>query len=339
MLMRGGTSKGACFLAGDLPADPGARDDLLLRLLGSPDPRQVDGIGGGHPLTSKVAVVSRSERTDADVDYLFLQVQVDRAVVAAGQPCGNILAAVGPYALERGLIPGGAKETTVRIHMVNTGALAEARFATPGGLPCYDGDTMIDGVPFPAAPVHIVFEGTEGSVCGALLPTGRPLDTVDGVEVGCVDNGMPVVVLAAGDVGVTGYESPEELEANQKLRDRVERLRLAAGQLMGLGDVTDQTVPKMTLVSPPRDGGTLSTRTFIPHRCHTSIGVLGAVSVATAVGLPDSPAARVAGAPGPGGRIRIEHPTGFFDTEPVGGRIAVLRTARKLFDGTAFPRS
>jgi 4-oxalomesaconate tautomerase len=364
MLMRGGTSKGAYFLAADLPAadrpaadrpaadrpaaDPpateAARDDLLLRLLGSPDPRQVDGIGGGHPLTSKVAVVSASPGPGADVDYLFLQVHVDEARVSAGQPCGNILAGVAPFAVERGLVAPAGDRTSVRIRMVNTGGLAVARIATPGGRADYAGDTVISGVPFPGAEVALTFADTEGSVCGRLLPTGGVRDDIDGTPVTCIDNGMPVVLVEASALGADGHESCAELEADAALRAKVERLRLRAGELMGLGDVGATTIPKVTLVAPPGAGGTLATRTFIPHRCHTSIGVLGAVSVASAVRLPGSTAAAVAGPPREDGRVRLEHPTGFFDTQvtvDAGGRlgpVAVVRTARKLFDGTTWPR-
>ncbi|HET6215166.1 MAG TPA: 4-oxalomesaconate tautomerase [Micromonosporaceae bacterium] len=338
MLMRGGTSKGAYFLGTDLPDDPAARDDLLLRLLGSPDNRQVDGIGGGHPLTSKVAVVSTSDAEDSDVDYLFLQVHVDRALVSAGQPCGNILAGIAPFALERGLVAPGQDTTTVRIRMVNTRRIAIATIATPGGRVAYTGRTLISGVPFPAAPVTIRFTGTEGSVCGRLLPTGRAHDDVDGLAVTCIDNGMPVGIVAAKAFGISGYESCAELEADTGVRERLERLRLRVGKLMGLGDVADQTVPKMTLVAAPRDGGTVCTRTFIPHRCHTSIGVLGAVTVASAVMLSGSVAAEVADPVPPDGTVRLEHPTGFFDTRLGEDGVAVVRTARKLFDGVAWPR-
>jgi len=351
MLMRGGTSKGAYFLAGDLPAASPARDDLLLRILGSPDERQVDGIGGGHPLTSKVAVVSTSDTPGADVDYLFLQVHVDRALVSASQPCGNILAGVAPFALERGLIAATGEVTEVRIRMVNTGSVATARLATPGGAVHYAGDTSISGVPFPAARIAITFEGTQGSVCGALLPTGRARDRIARLDVTCIDNGMPVVVINAADLGVTGYERPADLEANGDLRARLEELRFAAASRMGLGDAGELTIPKLTLVAAPRAGGTLCTRTFIPHRCHSSIGVLGAVTVATAARLPGSVAADVAVNPASvvdpaGRRVRLETPSGYFDTEvePPNqdgspGRIAVVRTARKLFDGRTWPRA
>ncbi|MGP4026979.1 4-oxalomesaconate tautomerase [Actinomadura sp. 3N407] len=341
MMMRGGTSKGAYFLAGDLPSDPAGRDDLLLRVMGAPDPRQIDGIGGAHPLTSKVAVVSRAAGADADVDYLFLQVGVEEPVVSDRQNCGNVLAGIGPFAVERGLVAAGDERTSVRIRMVNSHSVATATFPTPGGVVDYDGDTAISGVPGTAAPVVLDFAETEGSSCGALLPTGRLRDVIDGIEVTCVDNGMPVVVAAASDLGVTGYESPDELDA---LRDRVQSLRLQAGELMGLGDVTGASVPKTTLVAPPRAGGMVCTRTFIPLRVHASIGVLGAVSVATAVLIDGAVGHDLAEFPPPGVPMSVEHPTGRLDVEvELDGmtvrRSSIVRTARKLFDGTVFPRS
>ncbi len=343
MWMRGGTSKGGYFLADDLPADPTARDALLLRIMGSPDPRQIDGLGGGDPLTSKVAVVRRSVRPGVDVDYLFLQVFVDRAIVTDAQNCGNILAGVGPFAIERGLVAAQDGETHVRIFMENTAQVAVATVPTPDGRVSYAGDARIDGVPGTAAPINIVFEDTAGSTCGALLPTGNPVDTIGGVGVTLIDNGMPCVILAAADFGVRGDESPADLDANALLKARIEAIRLEAGPLMNLGDVSVKSVPKMTLVSTARSGGTISTRTFIPHTCHAAIGVLGAVSVASACLLPAGPAARLANVP-PGARkaLSIEHPTGEFTviaTLDAGGGLVsagVLRTARRLFDGVVF---
>lgn len=342
--IRGGTSKGAYFLASDLPADPAARDALLLAIMGSPDPRQIDGIGGADPLTSKVAVVSPAAGPEADVDYLFLQVFVDRPVVTDAQGCGNILAAVGPFAVERGLVAAVDGVTQVRIRMVNSGEIAVARVATPGGRVTYDGTTAIDGVPGTHAAVPLMFQDIEGSMCGALLPTGNPVDTVAGHRVTLIDNGMPCVVLAAADVGVTGRESRDALDADADLKARLETIRLQAGPLMNLGDVADLSVPKMTLVAPPAAGGAILTRSFIPHRCHASIGVLAGVTVATACLLPGSPAAAVAAVPADG-RFAIEHPTGasevLLDVAP-DGRVrgaGVVRTARKLFDGTVYPRA
>ncbi|MEU1772778.1 MULTISPECIES: 4-oxalomesaconate tautomerase [Streptomyces] len=345
LLMRGGTSKGAYFLASDLPRDPTARDGLLLRIMGSPDPRQIDGLGGAHPLTSKVAVVSVPDDPDVDVDYLFLQVAVDGAEVSDRQNCGNLLAGVGPFAVERGLVPAEDGHTSVRIRMVNTGDLATAKFPTPGGCVDYTGAARISGVPGTAAPVVIEFARS----AAPLLPTGRAREDVAGTTVTCVDNGMPTVLIPARSLGLTGYETPQELEADTALRDRLEGIRLEAGPLMGLGDVRDTTVPKLSLLAPPVDDGAVTTRTFIPHRCHTSIGVLGAAGVAAGLRIAGSVAEGVARLPAHGDLLRIEHPTGFLDIEagveagtdgsPVVRRTAVVRTARRIFDGTVYPRS
>ncbi|GHE99732.1 4-oxalomesaconate tautomerase [Streptomyces fumanus] len=343
MLMRGGTSKGAYFLADDLPTEETVRDELLLRVMGSPDPRQIDGLGGAHPLTSKVAVVSPSADPEADVDYLFLQVAVDEAVVSDRQNCGNLLAGVGPFAVERGLVPAGSGGTSVRIRMVNSGDIATATFPTPDGRVDYNGDTEISGVPGSAAAVVVEFPPRKGP----LLPTGNVRDTVAGIDVTCVDNGMPTVLIPAEALGVTGREDPEALETDRELTARLHGIRLEAGKLMGLGDVTATTVPKLTLLSPPRHGGAVTTRTFIPARVHTSIGVLGAASVAAGLRIEGSVAHGIAALPEEGDRLRIEHPSGFTDIEssidrsPEGGprarRTAVVRTARKIFDGTVFP--
>ena len=365
MQMRGGSSKGAYFLGADLPADPAERDDLLLRIMGSPDPRQVDGIGGGHPLTSKVAVVTPSAADGADVDYLFLQVIPDQATVSAAQTCGNLLAGVGPFAIERGLVAPTDRTTAVRIRIVNpTPSFAEARVQTPGGRVRYDGDTVMAGAPVPAAPIQLSFPGGDRSC----FPTGRLVDRFDGVAVTCVDAGMPVVLVRAGELGIDGTEAPDVLERDGTLRSRVEAIRRQAGPAMGLGDVEAGTVPKISIVSAPRHGGTVATRTFIPHRVHTAIGVLGAVSVAVAVrtsgtvadqpggavvdqpggAVADQPGGVVADQPGGGGLVRVEHPSGIFDVqlELAGAgadtRVrtsAVVRTARKLSDGLVWPRS
>ena len=340
--MRGGTSKGAYFLASDLPADPGERDDLLLRIMGSPDPRQIDGIGGADPLTSKVAILSPSSRDDADVDYLFLQVFVDRALVSDAQGCGNILAGVGPAAIERGLVKAAGYETDVRIHMVNTGEVAVAKVRTPDGRVSYTGGTAIAGVPGAHAAVPLLFLNTAGSITGALLPTGNRVDVIDGIAATLIDNGMPCVILRAWDLGMTGRESREALEADEGLKARIEAIRLKAGPMMNLGDVEKASVPKMTLVSAPENGGAIATRSFIPQRVHASIGVFAAITVATATRLDGSPAAALS-VPPDDGRYRIEHPSGdmevFLDIAPDGALrgAGTVRTARKLFDGHVFP--
>ena len=341
MWMRGGTSKGGFFLASNLPENPAARDALLLSLMGSPDIRQIDGMGGGDPLTSKVAVVSPSKREGIDVDYLFLQVFVDRALVSDAQNCGNLLAGVGPFAIERGLVAAQNGETPVTIFMENTGQSAVAIVQTPDGVVTYKGTAHIDGVPGHAAPIPIAFKDTAGSSCGALLPTGNALDAVNGIDVTMIDNGMPCVVLRASDLGISGRETPAELEADLALRGKLEALRLACGPLMHLGDVTDKTVPKMTMVSAAHDG-CIATRTFIPHRCHKAIGVLGAVSVATACLINGSTAYELANRGSSSPRsLKIEHPTGEMTVVATleGATItsaAILRTARKLMDGTVF---
>lgn len=343
MWMRGGTSKGGYFLKEDLPIDQEARDAFLLRVMGSPDSRQIDGMGGADPLTSKVAIVSKSQREGIDVDYLFLQVFVDQAIVTGAQNCGNILAGVAPFAIERGLVAATGDETRVTIWMENTGQVAVATVQTPGGVVTYVGDAAIDGVPGTAAPIPTEFRDTEGSSCGKLLPTGNPVDLVDGVPVTLIDNGMPCIVVKASDLGVTGYEDRAALDSNDELKARIEAVRLSAGPLMNLGDVSAKSVPKIMLVAPPRMGGTVSVRSFIPHRAHASIGVLGAVSVATACLVDGSCAADVAQVPqGRRKTLSVEHPTGemtcVLEVDETGATVsaALLRTARKLMDGTVF---
>lgn len=343
MWMRGGTSKGAFFLAEDLPADVAERDALLLRVMGSPDPRQIDGMGGADPLTSKVAVMRRSARAGVDVDYLFLQVFVDEAIVTDTQNCGNMLAGVGPFAIERGLVEAQDRETRVAIFMENSGQVAVATVQTPGGKVSYDGDAAISGVPGIAAPIPLAFRDTAGSSCGALLPTGNGVDEIEGVRCTLIDNGMPCVVLLAADVGITGYEDREILDANVVMKAKVELIRRKAGPMMNLGDVVGKSVPKMMLVASPRAGGAITVRSLIPHRVHASIGVLGAVTVATAALVKDSPAAAVANLPqGRTKLLGIEHPAGITEcmvTVDEAGRpveAGMLRTARKLMDGVVF---
>jgi 4-oxalomesaconate tautomerase len=351
LLMRGGTSKGAYFLGDDLPADAPTRDRVLLAAFGSPDARQIDGIGGADSLTSKVAIVSAPTRADADIDYLFLQVVVKEPRVDASQNCGNILAGAGPFALERGLVLPTGDVTLVRIHMVNTGSIAVAAVPTPGGCVGYAGDARIDGVPGTAAPIVIDFPDIAGGSCGALLPTGRVRDRFEGVDVTCIDNGMPVVLIRASDLGVTGTEAPKALEKDAALTAKVDSIRLPAGRAMNLGDVIAKNVPKVSLISAPTAGGVVSTRTFIPHKVHDAIGVFGAVSVATACLLPGSVADGIADIgravkSADGSRtVDVEHPTGFFSVAMVVSmgagavvveRSALLRTARKIMAGWVY---
>ena len=341
--MRGGTSKGGIFNAADLPSDTAQRDQVLLEIMGSPDDRQIDGMGGADPLTSKVGIVKKSSHPECDVDYLFLQVFVDQAIVTDSQNCGNILAAVGPYAIEQGFVSITEDVTQVSVFMENTGQIAVLQVQTPDGKVTYKGGSSIDGVPGTSAPVTCEFKETAGSTCGALYPSGNLKDSVDGVDVTLIDNGMPVVILRASDFGISGTESRDELDGNTALKRRLEDIRLQVGPLMNLGDVTEKSVPKMSLVSAPMHHGCISTRTFIPHRCHASIGVLGAVSVATAAITPGTVAYPLAEVPdGDEKTLPVEHPTGemtvvaYMNGDGLQST-ALLRTARKLFEGTVYP--
>jgi 4-oxalomesaconate tautomerase len=347
LVMRGGTSKGLYFHQKDLPADVETRDAVLLAAMGAPDAREIDGMGGGHPLTSKVAVIAKSSRPDVDVDYLFLQVWPDRAEVSDHQNCGNLLAGVGPFALEEGLLSAQGATTNVRIWMENTQNLAVARISTPDGMVRYEGDAHIDGVPGTGASIPIEFYDVAGSTCGSLLPTGNAVDLIEGLRVTCIDNGMPVVCVKAEDLGLTGYEEPHEIEANAAVCEKVEQLRRAAGPLMNLGDVTTTSIPKVSLLAPAKNGGAIATRTFIPKRVHEAIGVFGAVSVATACLVPGSVAQEIAGLSGDHHAVTldVEHPTGYFsvsmDVSCGAGEVhvnsaALVRTARLLMCGEVF---
>jgi len=342
LFMRGGTSRGPFFLESDLPEDPALRDRVLLAAMGSPDPRQIDGLGGADPLTSKVAIVARSERAGVHLEFLFAQVLINEPRVDTTPNCGNMLAAVAPFAIERGLVDAGNSETTVRILTRNTGMLCDVTIQTPGGRIAYEGDARIDGCPGSAAPIRINFLETAGSVCKSLLPTGHIVDEFEGVKVTCIDNGMPVAIIAAADLGRTGYESRDQLNRDTELKQRLEAIRLSVGAAMNLGDVAKKVVPKMTLVAPPTAGGSLCTRTFIPHDCHAAVGVLGAVTVATAAVLDGSVARSVSVVPD--GRVKlisVEHPSGEFSIElemdaddpQTVRRAALLRTARLIMRG------
>ena len=345
MQMRGGSSKGLYFLSEDLPADPAQRNEVLLDAMGRGE-RQIDGLGGADPLTSKVAIVSLSSRPDADIDFLFVQVVVGQDKVDTTPNCGNILAGVGPFAIETGLVPADEQTTRLTVHMVNSGKLSELKLSTPGGKMEYEGEAQIDGVPGSAAPVLCSYKDLAGSICGDLLPTGRVLDVVDDVEITCVDNGMPVVVLRAKDFGISGYESPHELNADENLKARLESIRLQIGPSMNLDDVKNKTIPKMCLVSPAVNGGLVNTRTFIPHKCHAAVGALGAVSAATACILPGSVVAGMVERPG--GEIKtisVEHPIGEFSVTlqvdetgefPLIKKAGLLRTARLLSRGVVY---
>lgn len=342
LFMRGGTSRGPFFRECDLPADIPTRDRVLLAVMGSPDRRQIDGLGGANPLTSKVGIVRPSTTPGCDLDFLFAQLQPEKETVDTTPNCGNMLAAVVPFALETGMVRAQGEVSTFRVLTLNTDMQCDITVQTPGGQVSYEGDARIDGVPGTSAPIKINFLDTAGSVCSGLLPTGNVRDIIDGIEVTCIDNGMPLVIFKAADVGRTGYESVAELNADTELKARIERLRIACGHAMGLGDVTPKNYPKMTLIAPPRDGGSLSTRSFIPHVCHDAIGVLAAVTVGTACVLKGAVTDGIAVvADGRARTVSVEHPTGEFSVEleldPANPqnvtRAALLRTARLIMRG------
>ena len=279
MFMRGGTSRGPFFLLEDLPADPEVRDRVLLAAMGSPDPRQIDGLGGATTVTSKVAMVSPSQRPGIDVDYRFAQVWLDKAIVDTAPSCGNMLAGVGPFAIERGLVTPDADETRVRIFDVNTGSRIEAIVQTPGGTVTYAGDQRMDGVPGTAAPVVLSFSDVVGSKCGAMFPTGAVQEEIDGVAVSCIDVAVPMVMMRAGDLGLRGYD-PDEITGNAEIKRRVEKMRLEAGRRMGLGDVAESVVPKIGILAPPRREGIVYSCYLTPHHIHAAHAVTGVICVA-----------------------------------------------------------
>ena len=334
-VMRGGTSKGVYFLKSDLPNDPSDRDKVLLDIMGSPDRRQIDGIGGANSLTSKIAIINKSKKDGVDVDYLFGQVAVERPIVSYVQNCGNILAGVGQFAIEKGLVAAADPVTKIVVNMVNSNDNAIVTVSTPKKIINYDGDTSIDGVPGSAAAVPLNFLNTEGSVCGSLFPTGNREDVSEGIRLTCIDNGMPLVIMRASDFDLTGTETLDKLESNKNLKQRLEKIRLE-----------QKSVPKMTLVSPPKDGGLISTRSFIPHVCHSSIGVFAAVTVATASLIPGTLASEVMDeAVTTNDELFVEHPSGAMGVRikvEINGENIVLResgflrTARKIFEGSVF---
>jgi 4-oxalomesaconate tautomerase len=365
LFMRGGTSKGPFFNAADLPADQAHRDRVLLAIIGSPDKRQIDGLGGAHPLTSKVGIVSRSSKPGVDLDFLFAQLQPDQDTVDTTPNCGNMLAAVVPFALQTGMLQAQSDTTILRVLTLNTDMQCDITVQTPMGpdgerFVDDSGDARIDGAPGSSAPISINFLDTAGSVCSGLLPTGRvkdriqvlPTDKLGGfepfeIDVTCIDNGMPLVLFKASDMGRTGYETAEAMNADTELKTRIEALRLQVSVLMGLGDVSSKNYPKMTLIAPPMHGGALCTRSFIPHVCHDAIGVLAAVTVGTACVLQGTVCEGVAVLQaGAQQALSVEHPTGEFSVvlqaqaaDVPGGcevtQAALLRTARLIMRGEA----
>ncbi|MEQ1611869.1 MAG: 4-oxalomesaconate tautomerase [Hyphomicrobiaceae bacterium] len=343
IFMRGGTSRGPYFKASDLPTDVATRDRVLLAAMGSPDVRQIDGLGGADTLTSKVAIVSKSTRPGVDLDYLFAQVDIKRPLVDTAPSCGNMLSGVAPFGIETGLITAEDGETRVMIFNVNTESRIEAVVQTPGRKVKYTGDARIDGVPGTAAPIILNFMDVVGSVSGKLLPTGKVRDVIDGVEVTCIDVAMPMIMMRATDLGLTGTEDRAHFDANKSLFARVEKIRLQAGRMMGFGDCADKVIPKVGLLSKPATAhGTIASRYLTPHALHNAHAVTGAVCVASACALEGSIAYELARPEDANPRtIWIEHPSGevdvVLDTKGKGVEMDVvagtLRTARPIMKG------
>lgn len=343
VLMRGGTSKGPVILASDLPDNIQERDIVLLNLMGAGHELEIDGIGGGSPQTSKVAIVSASDSPDADIDYLFVQVMVKERRVDTTPNCGNMLCAVGPFAIEKGLVAPKNPVTTVRIRNLNTGTLVNVEVQTPDFKVTYDGDTQIDGVPGSAAPIGLTFLNSAGCKTGKLLPTGNTIDVFDGIEVTCIDMAMPMILIDAHQMGKMGGESPSELDFDLVFMQRLEKIRLKAGAAMGFGDVTGKVIPKPVLLSKPTEGGTIKVRYFMPHNCHKSLAITGSIGISTATIIKGSVAQKIISSQPEYALtsiVTIEHPSGKITVSLLkdGNQIentqaAVLRTARKLFEG------
>lgn len=346
ILMRGGTSKGPYFKMQDIPANPEGRARVLLAAMGSPDARQIDGIGGADTLTSKVAMVGPSTRDGVDVDYLFAQVSVDQATVDTSPSCGNMLSGVGPFAIESGMVPVAGNTTSVVIYDINTKSRIEAIIQTPDGAVNYEGDARIDGVPGTAAEIRLNFMDIVGSKTGSLLPTGHPVEEIDGIKVTLIDVAVPMMIFRAADLGKTGYETAAELDADKALFARMEAMRMEAGRRMGLGDVTGKVVPKMAMLGAPREGGNIAARYFVPHKTHAAFAVTGGLCVSSCVMVAGTVADGIADRPqGHDCTVAIEHPTGVIEvamtTRPNGNSIeivggGVIRTARKLMEGYVF---
>lgn len=349
VLMRGGSSKGLYFLASDLPWHTAERDRILLAAMGSPDVRQIDGLGGGDEQTSKVMIVGPSKRPGIDVEYLFAQVSVVRNLVDITPTSGNMLSGVAPFAISRGLVAASDPLTTARILDLNTGKVVEAEVRTPGGKVTYQGDFRLDGVPGTGAPIRLRFRNPAGGKTGRLLPTGRAVDVVDGVRVTCIDFANPVMMLAADDVGKTGHETKQELDADRPWLARIEALRQQAALIMGMGDVSGTVLPKVVMLAPPRQRGDVASRYLAPASCHATHALTGAASILAAVNVRGSVAARIASAEGGVGRLVVEHPSGSMEVEcelagndddglPVIRSASVVTTARPLFTGKVYVR-
>ena len=346
--MRGGTSRGPYFHRGDLPESREDAGRVLLAVMGSPDARQINGLGGSTTLTSKTVMVSKAAPGEKQqVDYLFAQVSVDKAFVDWGPTCGNMLAGIGPFAIEEGLVPAEDGETKVLIRAVNTGALIEAVVQTPGGRVTYDGDATIAGVPGTAAPIVLNFADAVGGATGKLMPTGNPIDLIEGVEVTCLDVAMPVVIARAKDLGKTGHETSADLDGDREFMARIERIRRAASLAMGMGDAEGRVIPKFAIVGEPKGAAGVAARYFTPLVLHEAMAVTGGICIASACKLKGTVAEGIAKVNDEAREtVPLEHPTGLMEAVITTGTAddgsmtilggGTLRTARRIMKGEVY---
>ena len=347
--MRGGTSKGLLFNKHYLPKDQSKLDKYLLAALGSPDLRQINGMGGATSVTSKVCIISKSTQKNVDIDYLFAQVIIDKAKVDYGPTCGNMLSAVGPFSIENGFIDADEGETKIIIRSVNTGSIIEAVVPTPNKKIKYMGDFKIDGVPGKGAPILLKFKNLVGGATGKMLPTGKPNITVKGIEVTCLDISMPIVMAKAADFGISGKETSNELNKNMELLNKIEEIRVIAGAQMGLGDVSGKVIPKFALLSKPLNGGTITSRYFTPKTCHETHAATGTNCIASACLISDTIASKISQIEvKQENKVTVEHPLGsidcFVETSLSTAdnendfiiSCGIYRTSRKIMDGKIY---
>lgn len=342
-LMRGGTSKGPILKLDEMPSSIEECSDLLREIMGSGHELQIDGIGGGYSLTSKVAMVGPSSDKNADVDYLFAQVGTRDLKVDFSPNCGNMLSAVGPFAIDNGLVAAQDNITCVRIRNLNTNKIIHAEVKTANGEVVYSGDTVISGVPNSAAPIKLTFFDVAGAKTGKLFPTGKSIDIISGIPVTCIDAATPCVIINANNLGKTGHEQPFELDNDLLFLEKLEKIRLQAGILMGMGDVKDKVIPKPVIVSKPKNDGNICARYFVPHSCHKSLAVTGSIAISASYAMENTVCSNLIQNKniGDDNEITIEHPSGKIDLsvkirDGKPESVSLIRTARKILTGTIY---
>ncbi|MDH2880281.1 2-methylaconitate cis-trans isomerase PrpF family protein [Bacillus cytotoxicus] len=346
-VMRGGTSKGLFFLDKHLPSNKRLRNEVILKVLGAGNARGVDGMGSLDPLSNKIAIIRKSTDPGIDIDYLFLQADLKKMVLDDSVNCGNIISAVAPYAIESGVIKAESGEMTVTIRNVNTNAIVESKILTENGNVLYSGDVKIDGVPGTGAPIRLNFMNSVGSVTGKLFPTGSKMDVIEGINVSCIDVSVPLIIIQATELGIEGDESPELLNSNTMFLNKIDMIRKKVAALANLGNVSNKVIPKIAIVSRPRKSGTITSRYFIPHQCHSTHAVTGSLALSAAIKINGTTANHIVKKSGSykveeSNPIIIEHPAGQIQTESIvvesNGKYSIkqssiTRTARLILKG------